>query len=81
MTISQVVNRMATKYTKCPNCGARGSMEKASYQRTKFSIKKATIGSVVAGPLGMLVGGSLGNKKYTYRCNECGFVIEPETLV
>ena len=72
---------MANKFTKCPNCGERGTMEKSSYQRTKFSVKKATIGSLIGGPIGMLFGGCLGNKKYTYKCSKCGFEIQPEKLV
>lgn len=56
-------------------------MEKVRCQRTKFSVKKAVVGSVIAGPAGMLVGGVMGNKKYTYKCSECGFVQEPDSLV
>ena len=72
---------MSRSFYKCPNCGARGTMEKASQQKTKFSMSKAFIGTFLAGPLGMLVGGAMGNKKITYRCEECGFEIEPDTMV
>ena len=72
---------MANKHTKCPNCGQRGSLEKIRCQRTKFSIQKAVVGSLVGGPIGMLIGGALGNKKYTYRCSECGFEQEPDSIL
>lgn len=72
---------MANKHTKCPNCGEKGTMKKARCQRTKFSVKKAAVGSLFGGPIGMLIGGALGNKKYTYRCSNCGFEQEPDSLV
>ena len=67
--------------SKCPSCGAKGTMVKAKLQRTKFSPSKALAGSLIAGPLGTLVGGLLGNKRITYRCTECGFIQEPDKLV
>lgn len=66
---------------KCPGCGAKGTMVKASQQRTKFSASKAVVGTCIAGPLGLVVGGCIGNKKITYRCTECGFEKEPDTLL
>lgn len=66
---------------KCPGCGAKDTMVKVRQQRTKFSPSKALAGSLIAGPLGTLVGGLLGNKRITYRCTECGFIQEPDKLV
>lgn len=66
---------------KCPSCGAKGTMVKSKQQRTKISVSKAVVGTCVAGPLGMLVGGLMGNKKFTYKCTECGFEKEPDTIV
>lgn len=69
------------QYSRCPNCGAKGTMQRASCQRTKFSVKKAVVGSLIAGPLGTVTGGFIGDKKYSYRCNECGFIQKADTLV
>lgn len=66
---------------KCLNCGAKCTMVKASQQRTKFSLSKAIAGAFVAGPLGTLIGGLIGNKKITYKCTECGFEQEPDVLI
>ena len=40
-----------------------------------FSGKKAAIGAVLAGPIG-LAAGVLGKKKVTYKCSNCGYIIE-----
>lgn len=36
--------------------------KKIRCQRTKFSIQKAVVSSLVGGPIGMLIGGALGKK-------------------
>ena len=72
---------MANQMTRCPNCGERGTMERASCQKTKFSIGKAVVGSFVAGPLGMFVGGMMGTRRYSYRCSQCGFEKLPDELL
>lgn len=66
---------------KCPNCGTVGTMMILKQQRTKFSVGKAIIGTCIAGPLGLVVGGCIGNKKLTYRCSACGFEKDPDTLI
>lgn len=66
---------------KCPSCGAKGTMVKARQQRTRFSISKAIVGACIAGPLGLAIGSCIGNIKTTYRCTECGFEKEPDTLL
>ena len=66
---------------KCPGCGAKGTMVMIRQKRTKFSPSKAVAGAFIAGPLGTLVGGLIGNKENTYKCTECGFVQEPDKLL
>lgn len=66
---------------KCPGCGAKGAMVKASQQRTRFNVSKTVVGACIAGPLGLAIGACIGNTKTTYRCMDCGFEKEPDTLL
>lgn len=68
-------------HRRCPACGAKDTMVKASQQRTKFSVSKAIVGACIAGPVGLAIGGCIGNRKISYKCTECGFVQEPDTLI
>ena len=58
----------------CPKC-KMGFMSPVSERTGGFSGKKAVIGAVIAGPIGVAAG-ALGKKKTTYRCNHCGYIIE-----
>lgn len=66
---------------KCPACGAKDSLVRSSQHRTKFSVSKAIVGACIAGSVGLAIGGCIGNRKITYRCTECGFIKEPDTLI
>ena len=61
-------------YQPCPRCGI-GYLQAAGERTGGFSGKKAVIGAVVAGPIG-LAAGALGKKKITYVCNRCGYSVE-----
>ena len=58
----------------CPNC-MLGIMRKAGENTGGFSGKKALVGAVVAGPIG-LAAGALGKKRFVYVCNKCGYQIQ-----
>ncbi len=58
----------------CPSCHM--DMLTAAGERTGgFSVGKAAIGAVIAGPIGRAAG-ALGKKKITYRCPRCGYTVE-----
>ena len=61
-------------FQPCPKCGM-GHLQAMGERTGGFSGKKAVIGAVVAGPIG-LAAGALGKKKITYVCNRCGYSIE-----
>ena len=58
----------------CPVCKF-GTMMKVGERTGGFSVGKAAIGAVIAGPIG-LIGGALGKKKVTYKCSKCGYTKE-----
>lgn len=58
----------------CPKCGM-GMLQAVSERTGGFSGKKAVLGAVVAGPIGVAAG-ALGKKKTTYRCSNCGYLVE-----
>ena len=61
-------------FQPCPRCGM-GRLQATGERTGGFSGKKAVIGAVVAGPIG-LAAGALGKKKVTYVCNRCGYSVE-----
>lgn len=66
---------MATlDYTACPKCHI-GFLKSVGERKGGFSVGKAAIGAIVAGPIG-LAAGALGKKKITYICNKCGYTVE-----
>lgn len=58
----------------CPKC-RMGFLSAVSERTGGFSGKKAVLGAVIAGPIGVAAG-ALGKKKTTYRCGHCGYTIE-----
>ena len=56
----------------CPKCH---SIMKPISERTGFSVGKAAIGAVIAGPVGVAAG-ALGKKMVQYQCERCGYIIE-----
>ena len=58
----------------CPKCGT-GTLFPVSERTGGFSGKKAVLGAVIAGPVGVAAG-ALGKKKVTYKCGSCGYIIE-----
>lgn len=56
----------------CPKC--HGVMKPIS-ERTGFSVGKAAIGAVIAGPVGVAAG-ALGKKMVQYQCERYGYIIE-----
>ena len=65
---------MSSSFLMCPKCRI-GLMSAIGERTGGFSGKKAIVGAVVAGPVG-LAAGALGKKKTTYRCDSCGYTIE-----
>lgn len=61
-------------YTTCPKC-RQGYLVALSERTGGFSAGKATLGAIIAGPIG-IAAGALGKKKVTYACNRCGYTIE-----
>ena len=57
---------------KCPMCGEFMGWKKVDVTKKGFSVGKAALGTVIAGPIG-LAAGALGKKKSTYACSKCGF--------
>ena len=53
-------------------CGNVSSWKKIDRQKKGFSLKKAAVGGVLLGPVGLL-GGALGKTKSYYCCGKCGF--------
>lgn len=54
---------------KCPRC----TSNKLQYvERKKVGIKRAVVGSVIAGPAGAVMGGLTGKGKGIYKCLNCG---------
>lgn len=58
----------------CPKCMC-GMLRPVGERTGGFSGKKAVLGAVIAGPIGVAAG-ALGKKKITYRCSNCGYTIE-----
>ena len=58
----------------CPKC-KMGFLRPIGERTGGFSGKKAVVGAVIAGPIGVAAG-ALGKKKTTYRCSNCGYHIE-----
>ena len=58
----------------CPKC-KMGMLSAVGERTGGFSGKKAAVGAVLAGPIG-LAAGALGKKKVTYKCSSCGYIIE-----
>ena len=67
---------MATKAPyACPICGAgffEGWGPQQTYKET-LSAGKALAGGILAGPVGAVVGASMGKKMVIYACKKCGF--------
>jgi len=61
-------------YGICPKCHL-GYLDAIGERKGGFSAGKATLGAIIAGPIG-LAAGALGKKKTTYRCSRCGYTIE-----
>lgn len=65
---------MGTKApSKCPACGSISDWVCTGESKKGISAGKAVGGAVIAGPVGAVVGGALGKKKYTYYCRSCNF--------
>ena len=58
----------------CPKC-RMGFLNPVSERTGGFSGKKAVLGAVIAGPVGVAAG-ALGKKKVTYKCGRCGYIVE-----
>jgi hypothetical protein len=52
-----------------------GFLNAVSERTGGFSGKKAVLGAVIAGPVGVAAG-ALGKKKVTYKCSSCGYIVE-----
>ena len=61
-------------YTICPHC-KKGFLKPAGERTGGFSVKKAALGGVLLGPIGVAAG-ALGRKKKTYVCDHCGYTVE-----
>ncbi|MBQ3079853.1 MAG: hypothetical protein IJC48_07650 [Clostridia bacterium] len=61
-------------YKLCPRC-RRGFLKPIGERTGGFSGKKAAVGGVLLGPVG-LVAGALGRRKVTYMCDKCNYTIE-----
>ena len=61
--------------TKCPKCGKMNTIKPMGEREGGFSGKKAAIGGILLGPIG-LAAGALGKKKIMYQCTNCGYTIE-----
>ena len=57
---------------KCPMCKERKGWVMVDETKKGFSVGKAVVGGLIAGPVG-LAGGALGKKKVSYACRNCGF--------
>ena len=57
----------------CPMCHKFGSLKRVDKTRKGLSAGKAIVGGVLIGPIGSIVGASMGKKKATYVCKNCGF--------
>jgi predicted RNA-binding Zn-ribbon protein involved in translation (DUF1610 family) len=58
----------------CQKCG-KGLYRKTGERTGGFSGKKAVVGAIIAGPVGVAAG-AFGKKKTTYRCSNCGYTAE-----
>lgn len=58
----------ANEPLRCPKCG---STQITAYKKG-FSVGKAVVGDLVAGPLGGLLAGGIGSKKIMVVCLKCG---------
>ena len=59
----------------CPICGAQffsGWGPEQTYKEP-LSAGKAVLGGMLAGPVGAVVGASMGKKMVVYSCKKCGF--------
>lgn len=61
--------------SKCPKCKKDNTIEPMSEREGGFSGKKAAIGGILLGPVG-IAAGALGKKKVMYQCTECGYSLE-----
>lgn len=57
----------------CPKCHSIGKWKKIDRTRKGFSAGKAVVGTMIAGPIGTVIGGGMGKKKAYYCCMKCGF--------
>lgn len=65
---------MGTKApSKCPACGSISDWVCTGESKKGISAGKAVGGAIIAGPVGAVVGGALGKRKYTYYCRSCNF--------
>lgn len=65
---------MAKAPKKCPMCKSKKFI-KADKGKKGFSVTKSIVGTVFAGPIGIVAGG-LGKKHVTMACRDCGFIHE-----
>ena len=59
----------------CPKCG--GTLVAVGERTGGFSGKKAVVGAVVAGPVGVAAG-ALGKQLVTLKCEKCGYTVETD---
>lgn len=57
---------------KCPMCGEEEKWKIVDEGKKGFSVGKAAVGVLLAGPIGLL-GGALGKNKVQYCCGNCRF--------
>ena len=57
----------------CPKCHSMFQWKKIDRTHKGFSAGKAVVGTIIAGPVGTIIGGGMGKKKVTYCCMKCGF--------
>ena len=60
---------------KCPKCRSANTIKPMGERTGGFSGKKAVVGGLLLGPLG-IAAGALGKKKVMYQCTNCGYTIE-----
>ena len=66
----------------CPSCGApfRDGWSYVGDSNGGVSVGKAALGAIIAGPVGAVLGGISGKKKYNFYCNHCGFSSQYDEL-
>ena len=60
----------------CPMCKEKVKWVKVDVSHKGFSVGKAVVGGLIAGPAVGLLSGSIGKKKVCYCCGNCGFTHE-----